>query len=169
MHPRLTGRLTPEPLFALGALLSLLLAQQLLVTLLELRLLAVRLAGRIGLHDGLDLRVVDHAADNERLPDGQQVREQVVVAQTARIVVEPEQQHERHEVEHHELHARHLRLRRGRLLVAVIGVAEGRKGHQQGEQRDVVPVEGDREGQVQHAVIRRQVAGPEERLPAQLD
>ena len=37
------------------------------------------------------------------------IRDRIVVAQAARVVIEPEKQHQRHQVEHHELHAGHLR------------------------------------------------------------
>ena len=128
-------------LFFLRTLLGLLLTHQLLVALLEFRFLAFRLLRGIRLHDRMDLVVVDHTADDERLPDGEEVRQQVVIAQAARIAVEPEEHHDRHHVDHHELHACHLRLRRSSLLVVEIGVSEQRHRHQQGEQRNMVAVE----------------------------
>ena len=77
-------------LFSLRALLGLLLTHQLLVALLEFRFLAFRLLRGVRLHDRVDLVVVDHAPDDERLPDGEDIRQQVVVAKAARIAVEPE-------------------------------------------------------------------------------
>ena len=84
----------------------------------------------MGCHDGADLVIADEPPRDERLRNGEKVEQQIVITQTTRIVVEPAQQHHRHEVEHHEFHACHLRLRRRRLLVTVIGESEGRKRHQ---------------------------------------
>ena len=156
-------------LFSLRALLGLLLTHQLLVALLEFRFLAFRLLRGVRLHDRVDLVVVDHAPDDERLPDGEDIRQQVVVAKAARIAVEPEEHHNRHHVDHHKLHAGHLGLRRRRLLVVEPGVSEQRHRHQQGEQRNMIAVEGNRERQVHDAVVRREVVGPQEGLLAQLD
>lgn len=129
------GRALRADLLAFAALLRLLLTHHLLVTLGELRFLAVAVLGGIGLHDGMDLFVVHHAPDQERLTDGEQVGQQVVVAQAAGIAVEPQKHHHRHHVNHHKLHARHLGLRRGGLLVVDVGESEerhdpsaGRKG-----------------------------------------
>ena len=60
-------------LFSLRALLGLLLTHQLLVALLEFRFLAFRLPRGIGLHHGMNLLVVHDAADDERLPDREEV------------------------------------------------------------------------------------------------
>ena len=48
----------------------------------------------------------DHVAENVGLDNGDEKREQVIVAQAGCVVVEEEQEHQRHEVVHH-LHSGH--------------------------------------------------------------
>ena len=117
----------------------------------------------------MKLVLVDDIAESEGLPHRDDIADQIVVAQAARVVIEPEKQHQRHQVEHHELHAGHLRTCLGGLRVADLRGDENRYGHQQREQADVVAVERDVERKMQNAVVGRQVVGPEERFAAQLD
>ena len=124
---------------------------------------------RVLLHPLVKLVLVDDIAESEGLPHRDDIADQIVVAQAARVVIEPEKQHQRHQVEHHELHAGHLRTCLGGLRVADLRGDENRYGHQQREQADVVAVERDVERKMQNAVVRRQVVGPEERFAAQLD
>ena len=83
------------------------LLHHLLVALLEFTHLA-RLLG-ILLHPLVELLLVDNEAEAVGLSYGNDVADQVVVAQSARVVVEPEEQHQWHEVQHHEFHTEHLR------------------------------------------------------------
>ena len=71
--PVSSRRLPVRELLAFGPLLGLLLTHQLLVALLEFRFLAFRLPRGIGLHHGMNLLVVHDAADDERLPDREEV------------------------------------------------------------------------------------------------
>ena len=61
------------------------------------------------LHPLVQLVLVHDVAETVGLPDRNDIAEQVVIAQSARVIVEPKQQHDRHQVKHHELHPGHLR------------------------------------------------------------
>ncbi len=123
----------------------------------------------VALQFGKELLLVHRVADDVHDQHREQLREQVVVGQTAGVAVEPAEHHDRHQIEGHELHTGHLRTCRCGLLVGHARIEEQSQRREQGEQAHVVAVEGDLEGQLQYAVVGGEVLGPQEALAAQLD
>ena len=150
----------------LGLLLTLHLGHALHEAVAFARLLLVRL------ELGQQLVFVDEVAERGRLQDGDQRRDEEVVAQPRGILVEDEEEHHGHHVRHHG-HAGHLLLTGVAHVHVDLGVDHVDYRHQQTEEADVVTHEGADERNVgvprDDGVERREVFGPEERLLTQLD
>lgn len=111
---------------------------------------------------------LDNFAEDERHGDGYEQRQEVIIAQRGRIVVEEYHEEHGHQI-HHPFHSGHAA---GLILTLGVGVDDVRNSHEQTEQRDVVAeIFGD-EGYVaaprDDGVGRREVVSPEEALSAQL-
>lgn len=124
----------------------------------------------VGGHGFAHAVFLDGQAECVGLADGDQQRQEVVIAKAGRVVVEENHEEDRHEV-HHPLHPRHT----GGLLVLHIkvGVDDVCGGHQQAEQRDVVAEVFGHERDVaapgDDGVGSREVMHPEEVLSAEFD
>ena len=114
----------------------------------------------VGHQFGTHLLFIDKLAGRPGLYDGDEQRQEVVVAQARRVVVEEEQEHHRHHI-HHPLHAGHA-VAAGLIGHVDFGVDYVHHCHKQTEQAHVVAVEGYAERKSEYRVGGRQVLGPEE-------
>ena len=86
-----------------------------------------------------------------------------------KIVVQDEEEHDRHQV-HHPLHRSHLRLgTRILLLHCVLRIQDVGNSHQQAEQTEVITQEWNMERESDECVISRQVIRPKETLLTKFD
>ena len=104
--------------------------------------------------------------------NGNQGREEVIVGETRSIVIENEQEHDRHEI-HHVLHSWHLILSCVGVLHVDVGVDKVRYRHQETEQRKMVAeVFGDERYlriPFHDGIVGGEVLCPEEGLLTQFD
>ena len=142
----MTSDSTPPALCA-GALLLLLL--HLLGLLEALHPLAFLLGlGLVGSHGGEHFFLGDKGTADVGLGDGHEQGNPVVVAQTRRIVVEPEEEHQRHQVQHN-LHTRH-RLGRSLRLAGDPVVQDVGTRHQEAEETQVVTQDIGNDGNISY-------------------
>ena len=120
---------------------------------------------------GKNLLLVDTFTEYIGLNNRNQQRQEIIITQPGRIIIEEYQEHDGHQI-HHELHTRHLLLSGG-ILHIDFGVYQVGNSHQQTEKADVITKIGRYQRYISvptyDRIIGRQIFRPQERFTPKLD